>query len=81
MSTTARWNLVVSKQTDQSLHEHLAHEGLARKGELSRFVEEAVRNRIFEQAAERAKQENSIYPQSYIEDAIEEALEWARRTK
>jgi hypothetical protein len=52
---------------------------VAAKGELSRFVEDAVRTRILELEAEQAKAENSVLPQAVIEDAIDEALEWTRR--
>ncbi|MGD0433463.1 MAG: ribbon-helix-helix domain-containing protein [Acetobacteraceae bacterium] len=33
-----RWNLIVSKDTDNSLRQFLASQGRSRKGELSRFV-------------------------------------------
>lgn len=80
MTTNARWNLVVSQDTDDTLRQFLASQGLARKGELSRFVEGAVRSRIFELEVRQAKEENRDVPQAVIEAAIDEALEWARRT-
>ncbi len=79
MSASARWNLIVSRDTDHALRQFLASEGRARKGELSRFVEEAVQARILEIQAEQAKARNSGLPADAIDDAIEEALEWARR--
>jgi hypothetical protein len=80
MTAHARWNLVVSQDTDNSLRQFLASQGRGRKGELSRFVEDAVRARIFELEVRQAKAENRDVPQDVIEAAIEEALEWARRT-
>jgi hypothetical protein len=80
MTAQARWNLVVSRETDNNLRQFLAEQGRARKGELSRFVEDAVRARIFETEARQAKEENRDVPQDVIEAAIDEALEWARRT-
>jgi hypothetical protein len=80
MTAQARWNLVVSQDTDKSLRQFLAEQGRARKGELSRFVEDAVRARIFETEVRLAKEENRDVPQEVIEAAIDEALEWARRT-
>jgi hypothetical protein len=74
-----RWNLVVSQNTDDTLHQFLASQGRDRKGELSRFVEAAVRARILELEAEQPKAENSGLSPAMIEDAIDEALEWARR--
>ncbi|CAA9272189.1 MAG: hypothetical protein AVDCRST_MAG04-3151, partial [uncultured Acetobacteraceae bacterium] len=56
--STARWNLVVSQETDDALRQVLAAEGRARKGGLSRFVEDAVRARILQVEAEAAKQAN-----------------------
>lgn len=79
MSTSTRWNLVVSQDTDDALRQFLASQGRARKGELSRFVEEAVHARIFELAAQQAQQHNAGRSQEEIESAIDEALEWARR--
>jgi hypothetical protein len=79
MATDAtRWNLVVSAKTDRSLRQHLAENGGGRKGDLSKFVEEAVRARIFLETARAAKEHNKDVPQEVIESAIEEALAWAR---
>ncbi len=78
MSTT-RWSLVVSQETDTALRQVLAAEGRARKGELSRFVEEAVQARILELEAEAAKRANAGRTEAEITDAVDEALEWARR--
>jgi len=79
MSASARWNLVVSQHTDDALRQFLASQGRARKGELSRFVEEAVQARILELEAEQAKRQNAGVSPEAIEDAVDEALEWARR--
>ncbi|MBX9700285.1 MAG: ribbon-helix-helix domain-containing protein [Acetobacteraceae bacterium] len=76
---TARWNLVVSDRTDAALRTALAAQGRARKGELSRFVEEAVLARILEIEAAAAKQANAERDGSAIAAAVDEAVEWARR--
>ena len=44
---TVRWNIAVSPDTDQSVRMYLAGQG-GRKGDLSRFIEEAVRAHILE---------------------------------
>jgi hypothetical protein len=74
----ARWNLVVSEQTDTDLRQLLASQGKGRKGELSRFVEEAVRNRIFDETVAAAKAANAGRSEQEIIDAIDEAVAWAR---
>lgn len=79
MSASTRWNLVVSQDTDEALRQFLASQGRARKGELSRFVEEAVQARILELEAEQAKREDAGLSPERIDQAIDEAVEWARR--
>jgi hypothetical protein len=79
MSDAARWNLIVSRATDDALRQFLASQGRGRKGELSRFVEEAVRARIFELTAEETKQNNAHLLADEISDIVDEAFEWARR--
>jgi hypothetical protein len=79
MSTaTTRWNLVVSKETDKSLRQFLAYEGRGKKGELSRFVEEAVNKHIFDTALKAAHEANANVDPEELEAAIEESLAWAR---
>ncbi len=79
MSTsTTRWNLVVSKKLDQSLREFLAYQGRGKKGELSRFVEEAVNKHIFDTALQAVHEHNANVPLEEIEAAVEESLAWAR---
>ena len=80
MSTaTTRWNLVVSKETDKSLRQFLANEGGGRKGDLSRFVEETVKERIYDLTAQAIKQENASRTPEEIYEIVEEALAWARQ--
>ena len=77
MSTT-RWNLAVSTDTDQSLRLFLASQGGGRKGDLSRFIEEAVRAHILELTAEQAKAANANVNEADLTAMIEESLQWAR---
>jgi hypothetical protein len=49
MENPVRWSLKVSKETDEALRVHLGQSG-GRKGDLSKFVQEAVQARL---AAER----------------------------
>jgi hypothetical protein len=80
MATNAtRWNLVVSAETDKSLRQHLADSGGGRKGDLSKFVEEAVQERIFELTVEGIKDQHASKSEEEIEQIVEEALNWARQ--
>jgi hypothetical protein len=73
MDETIRWTVKVSKSTDRSLRSHLAQKGL-KKGDLSKFIEEAVRWRVFHQTVEDTKAANANVPQEEIDAAIDEAL-------
>ncbi|HWX35470.1 MAG TPA: ribbon-helix-helix domain-containing protein [Steroidobacteraceae bacterium] len=73
MDETIRWTVKVSKSTDRSLRSHLAQKGL-KKGDLSKFIEEAVRWRVFHQTVEDTKARNANVPQAEIDAAIDEAL-------
>ena len=74
-----RWNIAVSSDTDQSLRMFLASQGGGRKGDLSRFIEEAVRAHILELTAEQAKAANSSVSESELTSVVDEALQWADR--
>jgi len=75
---TVRWNIVVSADTDQSLRLFLASQGGGRKGDLSRFIEEAVRAHILELTAEQAKAANESLSEEDLTAIVEEAVQWAR---
>ena len=45
MDDTVRWSLKVSRDTDEALRAHLGRTG-GRKGDLSKFVQEAVQARL-----------------------------------
>lgn len=78
MSAT-RWNLVVSRTTDVALRQFLANRGGGRKGDLSRFVEEAVQAHILELSSQQAKAQNSGVDQEVLDSAVDQALNWARQ--
>ena len=76
---TVRWNIAVSPDTDQSVRMFLAAQGGGRKGDLSRFIEEAVRAYLFEQAVEQAKTAAAGLDESELADLVDEAVGWARK--
>ena len=75
---TVRWNIAVSPDTDQSVRMFIAAQGGGRKGDLSRFIEQAVRSYILERAVEQAKAVSSGMSETNVTDLIDEAVEWAR---
>ena len=77
--STVRWNIAVSQEVDQSVRIFLAAQGGGRKGDLSRFIEEAVRAHILELSAEQAKAFNVHLSEAELTDAVDEALDWARK--
>lgn len=78
MNETIRWNIVVSQDTDHALRMFLANQGGGRKGDLSRFIEEAVRTHILELTAEQTKAANVDISEDDLSAIVEEAIEWAR---
>jgi hypothetical protein len=76
--STVRWNIAVSPDTDQSLRMYLAGQGGGRKGDLSRFIEQAVRAHILELTAEQAKSANMDVTEADLTAIVSEALQWAR---
>jgi hypothetical protein len=73
-----RWNLAVSSDTDQSVRMFLASQGGGRKGDLSRFIEQAVRTYIFERAVDEAKAANANVSEADLTAIVNEAVQWAR---
>ncbi|MCX7173776.1 MAG: ribbon-helix-helix domain-containing protein [Proteobacteria bacterium] len=76
--TSVRWNVAVSADTDQSVRMYLAGQGGGRKGELSRFIEEAVRSHILELTAEDAKAANADVNEVDLAAIVADAVQWAR---
>ncbi len=75
---SVRWNIVVSPDTEQSVRMFIAAQGGGRKGDLSRFIEEAVRSYLLEKAVEQAKSAVTGMGETELTDLIDEAAQWAR---
>jgi hypothetical protein len=75
---SVRWNIAVSAETDQSVRMFMAAQGGGRKGDLSRFIEEAVRAYILEKAVDQAKAATATMREAEVNDLIDEAVQWAR---
>ncbi|MGH9689227.1 MAG: ribbon-helix-helix domain-containing protein [Candidatus Acidiferrales bacterium] len=83
MEEAIRWTIKVSKETDLTLRTYLGSHGM-KKGDLSKFVEEAVRWRVFNRAIQDIKTRNAGADpdqlQALIDDAVAEVRE-ERRVK
>ena len=75
---SVRWNIAVSPDTDQSVRMYLAAQGGGRKGDLSRFIEEAVRAHILELTVEQAKAANADINEADLTAIVAEAVQWAQ---
>ena len=75
---TVRWNIAVPPDMDQSVRMFIAARGGGRKGDLSKFIEEAVRSYLLERAVEQAKAIAAGMSETEVTDLIDEAVQWAR---
>lgn len=71
--SNVRWSIIVPEETDRALRSFLARKG-TKKGDISRFVEEAVQSRLFDLTVDDIKERNRPHDQKEILEAIEEAL-------
>ena len=73
MEDGIRWTVKVSRDTDISLRSFLAQRGL-RKGELSKFVERAVRKEVLAQTTAALKARNQDVPYARLQAIVDEAV-------
>ena len=75
MEEAVRWNIKVSKETDLTLRTFLGARG-AKKGDLSKFIEEAVRWHVFNRTVQDIRERNAdTYPdelQRIIDETVRE---------
>ena len=70
--TTTRWTVSVSKDIDIMLRSFLAQRGM-KKGDISKFVEDAVRWRVFDQTLTELREKFADVPQEELQQMIDEA--------
>ena len=75
-----RWSLVIPERTDRAVRTYLARTG-GRKGDLSRFVDEAVRRHVLDLTIRAIKDRNARYDQQEIIDLIDEEVDAARAAR
>lgn len=69
---TTRLTVTFTRETDLALRAYLGAQGM-RKGDLSKFIEDAVRWRMFDQAVQAVKAYNADVDPVALQAAIDEA--------
>lgn len=77
MTEAVRWTIKVSPETDLSLRGFLGAQGM-KKGDLSKFVEDAVRWRMLDRTVQVVKDRNGDMPAEMLEAMIDEAVREVR---
>ena len=72
-----RWNLSIPEETDRAVRTFLSRNG-EKKGDLSQFVNEAVRCRVLDLTVSKVKKRNACYEQREILGMIDEAVDVVR---
>jgi hypothetical protein len=73
MTEAIRWTIKVSPETDLSLRGFLGAQGM-KKGDLSKFVEDAVRWRMLDRTVQIIKDRNQDMSADMLEAMIDEAV-------
>ena len=77
MSEAIRWTIKVSKETDLSLRTFLGSQGM-KKGDISKFVEDAVQWRLLARTVELLKERNQDQASETLEGVIEDEIRTMR---
>ena len=72
-----RWNIKVSKETDLTLRTYLGAHGM-KKGDLSKFIEDAVRWRVFQRTVQDIKARNADADPDELQRTVDEAVREVR---
>jgi len=75
---TIRWTVSVSKKTDIAVRSFLARRGM-KKGDLSKFIEDAVKWRVFDQTLAEARETFADLTPDALESLMDEAVTATRR--
>lgn len=75
-----RWTVSVPKETDISLRCFLAERGM-KKGDISKFIVDAVKWRVFEQTLAEVREQVADVPLDELQAIIDEAIDAVRCEK
>jgi len=76
---TTQWTVSVSKETDAVVRNFLAERGIA-QGDLSRFIEDAVKWRVLDQTLTEARGKFADMAPEALDDLLDEAVAAMRRS-
>ncbi|HWB98269.1 MAG TPA: ribbon-helix-helix domain-containing protein [Bryobacteraceae bacterium] len=79
MADAVRWNIKVSKETDLTLRTFLGAQGM-KKGDLSKFIEEAVRWHVFHRTVQDIKERNANTDPDELQALVDNAV-WEVRAE
>ena len=77
---TTRWTVSVSKETDIAVRSFLAQRGM-KKGDLSKFIEDAVKWRVLDQTVAEARSTFADLPPGEVEAMVDEAVTAVRQAR
>ncbi len=78
MTEDVRWNIKVSRDTDLALRRFLGARG-TKKGDLSKFIEEAVRAQVFHRTVQDIKARNADTEPETLQSLIDDAVQSVRK--
>lgn len=73
----SRWTLVIPDDTDRMVRSYLAQAG-GKKGDLSKFVDRAVRKEVLRQTVASLQEHNADLSEEEAMELANEAVAWAR---
>ena len=76
--TTTRWTVSVSKDTDIAVRSFLAQRGM-KKGDLSKFIEDAVKWRVLDQTMAEARGQFADLSPEVLDSLLDEAVAAVRQ--
>ena len=77
---TTRWTVSVSRDTDIAVRSFLAQRGM-KKGDLSKFIEDAVKWRVLDQTMAEARAGFADLPPDAVEALVDEAVTAVRKAR
>lgn len=80
MEEAVRWNIKVSKETDLALRTYLGARGM-KKGDLSKFIEDAVRWRVFHRTVRDIKSRNADTSPEELQRIVDDAVREVRAVR